>query len=457
MATNTSGNANTNQMRPPSAAGSLGNSAMPPPQSMIPTPSTVVNPPTILNSQPAVAPPPHFQSPFQTQAFVQAFRFWKADEPMLTCPDIDAAARHRFPAHARRAPSPVQPSSAFSAVALSPRRSAFVSTLGRRALSVAWSRLLVSGVARVLVPSLAPPSCYTLSPLALPLLVSWLTPLVVVSSSRVAVVNTDHTDVGISRTKNFPVQVTTIRLTKENYLQWSAAITMGIAGRGRIAYVNGRKVEPVATSAAWDTWFLEDNQVKSWIVNSISSDIQPLILPRDLSVADFYAALKSKWEDLDYCSDDTWNCPQDQMHDVAKEWENRIFLFLVGLNDEFKNVRSQILNSEEAFSIEDVYSCVEAEEQMRLVISGRKGDHMSHNERSALVSRAPMGIARPPRKCTHCKKLGHTMELCWNLHPEKKNSKGRFSGGKKPISDASNPSGGKTSISAEQIRELRAI
>ncbi|XP_031479522.1 SWI/SNF complex component SNF12 homolog [Nymphaea colorata] len=72
MATNTSGNASTNQMRQPGAPGSLGNSAMPPPQSMIPTPSTAVNPPTILNSQPAVAPPPHFQSPFQTQAFVQA-------------------------------------------------------------------------------------------------------------------------------------------------------------------------------------------------------------------------------------------------------------------------------------------------------------------------------------------------------------------------------------------------
>ncbi|KAF3771707.1 hypothetical protein EJ110_NYTH58620 [Nymphaea thermarum] len=97
----------------------------------------------------------------------------------------------------------------------------------------------------------------------------------------------------------------------------------------------------------------------------------------DLSVADFYAALKSKWEDFDYHSDDIWSCPQDQMHYMTKEWENRIFLFLAGLNDEFENIRSQILNSEESFSIEDVYSRVEAEEQRRLVINGRKGDHVS--------------------------------------------------------------------------------
>ncbi|KAF3784503.1 Retrovirus-related Pol polyprotein from transposon TNT 1-94 [Nymphaea thermarum] len=312
------------------------------------------------------------------------------------------------------------------------------------------------------------------------------------AASSSSTVNSDHTEIRTYRTENVPVQVTTMRLTKENYFKWSVAITMGIAGRGRIAYVNESKGEPPAKSMAWDTWFLEDNQVKTWIVNSVSLDIQSLILRKktardmwlileqmhsqkkrkvrvyqlmkelytlrqgDLSVADFYPTLKSKWEDLDYHSDDTCSCPQDQMHYMAKELDNRIFLFLAGLNDEFKYIRSQILNFEESFSIEDVYSRVEAEEQRQPVINGRKGDHMSHNERSAFVSRASMGIGRSPRKCTHCKKLGHTMEFCWDLHLEKKNSRGRSSGGKKPISNALNPNDSKVSISADQIRELRA-
>ncbi|KAF3772357.1 hypothetical protein EJ110_NYTH58171 [Nymphaea thermarum] len=149
------------------------------------------------------------------------------------------------------------------------------------------------------------------------------------AASSSSTVSTDQTEIGAYRTENVPVQVTSFRLTKENYLKWSAAITMGIVGRGRIAYVNGSKVESAANSMAWDTWFLEDNQVKTWIVNSVSSDIQPLILRKktagdmwiileqmygqkkkkvrvyqlmkdlyalrqgDLSVADFYAALKS--------------------------------------------------------------------------------------------------------------------------------------------------------------------
>ncbi|KAF3785939.1 hypothetical protein EJ110_NYTH19191 [Nymphaea thermarum] len=161
-------------------------------------------------------------------------------------------------------------------------------------------------------------------------------------SSSSSSVHTNVPDVGSTRTDNVPVQVTTIQLNKENYLRWSAVITEGIAGRGRIAYVNGRKVEPVEGSIAWDTWYLEDNQVKMWVINSVSSEIQPLILRkktamdmwvilehmygqkkrkvrvyqlmRDVyslrqgtrSVAEFYAALKSKWEDLDYHSDLTW-------------------------------------------------------------------------------------------------------------------------------------------------------
>ncbi|KAF3782327.1 hypothetical protein EJ110_NYTH34631 [Nymphaea thermarum] len=83
----------------------------------------------------------------------------------------------------------------------------------------------------------------------------------------------------------------------------------------------------------------------------------------DRSVADFYAALKSKWEEVDYYTDDVWSCPQDQTLYWTKEWKNRMFVFLGGLNDDFEGIRSQILNSGDMFSIEDVYSRIEAEEQ----------------------------------------------------------------------------------------------
>ncbi|KAF3772704.1 hypothetical protein EJ110_NYTH57215 [Nymphaea thermarum] len=240
-------------------------------------------------------------------------------------------------------------------------------------------------------------------------------------SSSSSSVHTNVPDVGSTRAENVPVQVTTIQLNKENYIRWSAAITLGIAGRGCIAYVNGRKVEPVEGSIAWDTWYLEDNQVKMWIINSVSSDIQPLIL-RKKTARDMWVIL-----------------------------EHMVFLFLSSLNDDYENIRSQILNSDESFSIEDVYARVEAEEQRKLISSDRKGE-----EQSAFVSRASVGSSRSSRKCTHCKKLGHTIDFCWDLHPEKKNSKGRPSASKQREFSATGPGDRKGSFSAEQLRELRA-
>ncbi|KAF3778952.1 hypothetical protein EJ110_NYTH42416 [Nymphaea thermarum] len=193
--------------------------------------------------------------------------------------------------------------------------------------------------------------------------------------------------------------VITLRLTKENYFMWSAAMTMGIAGRGRIAYIDGRNPEPAMTSGVWDTWFLEDNQVKTWIVNSVSADIQPLIL-----------------------------------------WK--------------KTARDMWVILEQI--IEDVYSCIEAEEQRRLVTTEGKKDLMPYHERSALVSRGPGGTTISLRRCTYCNKTGHTVDYCWDLHPEKKGNKGRSSIGKTPMSEVPKSSGDKVSIFADQIRELRA-
>lgn len=51
-----------------------------------------------------------------------------------------------------------------------------------------------------------------------------------------------------------------------------------------------------------------------------------------------------------------------------KEWKNRIFIFLGGLNDDYENIRNQTLNMGEFSSIEEVYSKVESEEQRKSVI-----------------------------------------------------------------------------------------
>uniref|UniRef100_A0A5K1C335 Retrotransposon Copia-like N-terminal domain-containing protein n=1 Tax=Nymphaea colorata TaxID=210225 RepID=A0A5K1C335_9MAGN len=73
------------------------------------------------------------------------------------------------------------------------------------------------------------------------------------AASSSSTVNTNQSEIGVFKTENVPAQVITLRLTKENYFLWSAAMTMGIAARGRIAFIDGRNLEPAKASGVWDT------------------------------------------------------------------------------------------------------------------------------------------------------------------------------------------------------------
>ncbi|KAF3782702.1 hypothetical protein EJ110_NYTH24410 [Nymphaea thermarum] len=266
------------------------------------------------------------------------------------------------------------------------------------------------------------------------------------------------------KSENVPIQVTSIRLTKDNYLSWSAALEIGITSCGRLSYITGDKPAPSKSDPQWATWALDDSQVKVWIISSVSSDIQPLILRKptsfdmwtvlakmygrkkmhlrtyqikrniyslkqgDLSVAAFYAALKTKWEELDYHVNDEWNCDSDHSLYWEKEWMDRTFLFLGGMRDEFESIRSQILNGDEIPGIEEVYTRVESEEQRRQVMHL---DTSHGNAPSAFVSRASGTAQRPARRCTHCNKLGHSVDFCWDIHPEKRLVRGRPPSGRR--------------------------
>ncbi|KAF3775379.1 COP9 signalosome complex subunit 5 [Nymphaea thermarum] len=265
-----------------------------------------------------------------------------------------------------------------------------------------------------------------------------------------------------SKAENVPIQVTSIRLTKDNYLSWSAALEIGITSRGRLSYITGDKPAPLKSDPQWETWALEDSQVKVWIISSVSSDIQPLILRKptsfdmwtvlakmygrkkrhlrtyqikrsiysltqgDLSVAAFYAALKTKWEELDYHVTDEWKCGSNHSLHWEKEWMDRTFLFLGGLRDEFEPIRSQILNGDEIPGIEEVQGSV------------------------------LLGVALTATSWV-------TLQtFCWDLHPEKRLVRGRPPSGRRspslPDSSQGTPFSGvkTTKLSPDQLKELQA-
>ncbi|KAF3777055.1 hypothetical protein EJ110_NYTH46928 [Nymphaea thermarum] len=115
-----------------------------------------------------------------------------------------------------------------------------------------------------------------------------------------------------SKTENVPIQVTSIRLTKDNYLSWSAALEIGITSRGRLSYITGDNPPLILRKpTSFDMWVvlakMYGRKKRHLCTYQIKRSIYSLT-QGDLSVAAFYAALKTKWEELDYHVTDEWKC-----------------------------------------------------------------------------------------------------------------------------------------------------
>lgn len=55
-------------------------------------------------------------------------------------------------------------------------------------------------------------------------------------------------------TDSHPVQITTIRLNRDNYLRWSQSVRMYIRGRGKLGYRTGDKKATTTEDPTYATW-----------------------------------------------------------------------------------------------------------------------------------------------------------------------------------------------------------
>lgn len=69
-------------------------------------------------------------------------------------------------------------------------------------------------------------------------------------------------DMNAMKLESILVQVTTMKLTKDNYLPWATTIKISIVGRRHVNYIKRKKRQP-SEEYGWNQWYLEDNQVKT--------------------------------------------------------------------------------------------------------------------------------------------------------------------------------------------------
>lgn len=252
-----------------------------------------------------------------------------------------------------------------------------------------------------------------------------------------------------------------ILVGRDNYISWRKAMELALSGRSQLGFIRGEYPKP-EDSAMLARWQRCNDIVMSWLISSVTESIgehvmrckdvmtawnslriryggtnlaRKSVLTTEISncvqgdkdVATFFDKLSKYWEELDSIKRvkscvaiGSCSCCQESDDEAM---EDRVVKFLVGLNDSFGVVRSNIFAKEEVPHIDKVYEIVSQEELQRsakgsvtIVASamyGSNGVQSRQNNGGRIGNGAARG--RPRVQCSHCHMLGHTKETCYKL------------------------------------------
>ena len=238
---------------------------------------------------------------------------------------------------------------------------------------------------------------------------------------------------------------------------------------------------PDPSSSLYNAWHRSNTTILSWLVNSLSKELQSSVMyvhtARDLwinmhdrfsqpnaprffevqkeilklsqgqiSVSSYFTRFKILWDELvNYQAFPTCTCTctcDSKKSQLDAQKKDQVFRFLMGLNDSYANLRSQILITEPFPGINKVYSLILQEEKRRQIgqvdmvleptalyatnnsnpkgyqgqtyHNGNQQGHQGSNHGGYGGKGSNSKKERPI--CTYCGIVGHIADKCYKLH-----------------------------------------
>lgn len=135
-----------------------------------------------------------------------------------------------------------------------------------------------------------------------------------------------------------------------------------------------------------------------------------------MTVSSYYTKLKELWEEY-ATAIPLPSCTCASFVEYAKSiQQQRLFQFLMGLNESYQPMRNQILLMSPLPTVNQVYSTISQEESQRLLtLSSSSSDCFAMATRGR--GRFSRGQTRggTTEECAYCHKRGHTKESCYHL------------------------------------------
>ncbi|KAG8483501.1 hypothetical protein CXB51_023279 [Gossypium anomalum] len=232
----------------------------------------------------------------------------------------------------------------------------------------------------------------------------------------------------------------------ENYSVWSRSLRIALLAKNKLGFVDGdcrRSTYPDSLRAQWDRC---NAFVLSWILNTVSPDLSAGLVfasdsaavwtdlkdrfskvdgsrifflhqsiahltQGDATISSYFTQLKLLWDEytalVPFFTCDCEVAQQNSSH----LHQQRLFQFLMGLNETYAAVRSQILLMQPLPSVNRAYSLIVQEEAHRSLSSVLP--HAS--EPIALLSTASGNRKKFNGTCDFCKVKGHKKDSCYRL------------------------------------------
>ncbi|OAY30466.2 hypothetical protein MANES_14G029767v8 [Manihot esculenta] len=229
-----------------------------------------------------------------------------------------------------------------------------------------------------------------------------------------------------------------IKLNDSNYVVWAKMMEMFITGRGKSNHLTGTPSPPTETDPAIYLWQTNDNIVRGWLIQTVEQKLRPNLLQHKTSkglwdalkiifntgsnkliiyelqskaykltqqgsnLEDLYNDLQAIWAEIDERQPTRIEGDNNIIIRNREIQEERLYLFLAGVQSDLDPVRREILNEEPLPTLDNAYSRLRGEKLRRAI-------HLP------LPSPATAGL-----KCTHCSGSQHTRDGCFKIigYPE---------------------------------------
>ncbi|XP_073261290.1 uncharacterized protein [Populus alba] len=225
-----------------------------------------------------------------------------------------------------------------------------------------------------------------------------------------------------------------IKLDGTNYALWSQVVEMYISGR----LINSMHPSLVSNFIRFPTTKLVwDAIATTYVDGSDTSQVYDLrrrvtrLKQAGDSLEKFYNKLQGLWREIDFRRPNPMECPTDIQHYNSLIQEERVYLFLDGLDDHLDHIRCDVLQIKPFPTVEQAYAHVRREALHQAVmttciddlpragLASKSFKHSSHSlsfHGGKSASNSKSRATSDGTKCSHYGGAKHTHETYFKLH-----------------------------------------